>query len=99
MQIQLAGTSAATGYGNLTANSIAIAGNLQVRFGSSFQNTISNSDIFTFLSATSSQSGTFSNAPSGTRFWTTDGLGSFDVTYNSLSVTLSNFQPVPEPST
>lgn len=99
VQIELAGTSTSTGYGNLTASSIAIAGNLQVRFGSSFQNTISNSDVFTFLNATSSQSGTFSNATAGTRFWTTDGLGSFDVTYNSLSVTLSNFQPVPEPST
>ncbi|MDB4473730.1 PEP-CTERM sorting domain-containing protein [Opitutaceae bacterium] len=99
VQIELAGTSTSTGYGNLTANSVAIAGSLQVRFGSSFQNTITNSDVFTFLSATSSQSGTFSNAPSGTRFWTSDGLGSFDVTYNSLSVTLSNFQPVPEPST
>ena len=43
--------------------------------------------------------GLTSNATSGTRFWTTDGLGSFNVTYNSLSVTLSNFQPVPEPGT
>ena len=99
VQIELAGTSSSTGYGNLTANSIAIAGSLQIRFASSFQNTISNSDVFTFFNATSSQSGAFSNAPGGTRFWTTDGLGSFDVTYNSLSVTLSNFQPVPEPST
>jgi hypothetical protein len=99
VQIELAGTSTATGYGNLTANSATIAGNLQVRFGSSFQNTIATADVFTFFSATSTLSGTFANAPSGTRFWTSDGLGSFDVTYNSLSVTLSNFQPVPEPGT
>lgn len=99
VQIELSGASSTTGYGNLTANSLVIDGSLQVRFGSSFQNSILNSNVFTLLSATETRSGVFSNATSGTRFWTTDGLGSFDVTYNSLSVTLSNFQPVPEPST
>lgn len=99
VQIELAGASAATGYGTLSANSLFIDGALQVRFGSGFENSILNSTVFTLLSATSTQSGTFNNATNGIRFNTSDGLGSFDVTYNALSVTLSNFQPVPEPAT
>jgi len=99
VQIELRRASASTDYGSLSANSLFIDGMLQVRFGPSFENSILSSDIFTGLSATSSQSGMFANAPSGISFKTVDGLGSFDITYNSLSVTLSNFQPVPEPST
>lgn len=99
VQIELNGASSTTGYGNLSADSLFIDGALQVRFGSGFQNTVLNSNVFTFLSATSTQLGTFSNAINGTRFVTSDGFGSFDVTYHSLSVSLSNFQPVPEPST
>ncbi|GAB5558857.1 MAG: hypothetical protein SynsKO_05040 [Synoicihabitans sp.] len=99
VQIELRGANGSTDYGSLTANSLFIDGMLQVRFGSGFENSILSSDVFTLLSASTSQVGTFANAPGGIRFKTVDGFGTFDVTYNTLSVTLSNFQPVPEPST
>jgi hypothetical protein len=99
VQIELAGVSSSTGYGQISATDIVLGGTLEVRFGSGFQNIILPTDTFTIFTASNSGTGSFLNAPDGTRFWTSDGLGSFDITYNALSVTLSNFQPVPEPST
>ena len=54
------------------------------------------SDVFTILTVSGGAlSGVFANAASQASF----AEGSFDVTYTSSSVTLSNFLPIPEPST
>lgn len=54
-------------------------------------------DTFTFLTA-ADISGTFSNAPDGSRLFTSDGLGSFLVSYDPGSASLSEYVAVPEPS-
>jgi len=61
------------------------------------------SDVFDIVSATGFDSeitGEFANAANGSTLLTTDGTGSFLVTYDSNTVTLSNFSltAVPEPS-
>jgi hypothetical protein len=54
-------------------------------------------DTFTFLTA-ANISGTFSNATDDSRLFTSDGLGSFLVSYDPDSVSLSHYVPIPEPS-
>lgn len=49
--------------------------------------------------STSSLLGAFSNAPEGARVMTADGIRSFPVNYTGTMMSLSNFSPVPEPST
>ena len=75
-----------------------LGGMLSLAFLNGFQSTVQPADTFTVLNA-ASLSGAFANAASGARLTTTDGLGSFLVNYSGLAVTLSSFQPVPEPST
>lgn len=61
---------------------------------------VNSTDMFVVLDATS-LSGAFSNAPDGSRVFTTGGEGSFLVTYDLVQadVRLSDFQVVPEPGT
>ena len=66
-------------------------GNLVVSFVNSFK--AGSEDNFTVLSATA-LSGSFTNVASGTRLATTDSSGTFLVTYDGTTVTLSNFQPI-----
>ena len=51
-----------------------------------------NSDSFTVLTAGTPITGAFINVASGARLNTSDGSGSFVVTYNGNSIVLSNFQ-------
>ncbi|MCF3651419.1 PEP-CTERM sorting domain-containing protein [Synoicihabitans lomoniglobus] len=99
IRIEIGGTNATTDYGNVLADTLALSGDLQVRFTNSFQDTILATDTFTLFTATTGLTGTFDNLPIGTRLTSFDGLGSYAVTYHPLSVTLSDFQPIPEPST
>ncbi len=98
--IELGGRTQGVGYDFLSVGgSATLAGTLNLSFTAGFESTVSPSDTFTILSA-STLSGVFANAALGsTRLLTTDGLGSFVVGYTGNSVTLSQFVPVPEPST
>ncbi len=105
--IELGGTVAGSGYDVLTAGGgAALAGSLSLSFVNGFAATVQNSDTFTVVTAGGSGlTGAFANIASGQRLFTTDGVGSFLVNYGSgspfaaSSVVLSNFQPIPEPST
>jgi fibronectin-binding autotransporter adhesin len=106
LQIELAGTTSGTQYDFVnisgTGNS-TLGGALQLSLLNGFLP--SPSDTFTVLSAAGNLLGSFSNVPSGSRLATSDGLGSFLVSYgagssfNAKQVVLSNFVAVPEPST
>ncbi len=105
--IELGGTVAGSGYDVLSAGGGAtLAGSLSLSFVNGFAANVQNSDTFTVVTAGGSGlAGAFANIASGQRLFTTDGLGSFVVSYGSgspfaaSSVVLSNFQPIPEPST
>jgi len=96
--IELGGTGQGTTYDFLSVGGSAfLGGNLSLHFTNSFHTTVQPGDTFTILSGTS-LSGTFANAPVNGRY-TFNGFGSFDLTYTSTSVLLSNIAAVPEPST
>jgi hypothetical protein len=101
--IELGGTTQGTQYDYLNVGgNVTLGGLLDIKFVNGFGGSILATDQFTILSAggTSGLSGAFANVASGGRLSTIDGLGSFQVNYNGVnSVTLTNFQPVPEPST
>ena len=99
LRIEISGTNAASDYGNLSATDIFLDGHLFVRFGGGFENSILISDTFAIMAASTPLTGVFQNITPGARLPTADGLGSFAVNYDTLGVTLSDFQPVPEPST
>jgi hypothetical protein len=58
--------------------------------------TIQADQFYTILSS-GGLTGTFTGMPDGSRFVTSDGLGSFVINYQPTAVVLSNYQPVPEP--
>jgi hypothetical protein len=106
MQIELAGTTSGTAYDfvNITGTgNSSLGGTLQLSLLSNFLP--SPTDTFTILSTAGNLLGSFTNVPNGGRLTTTDGLGSFRVSYganssfNAKQVVLSNFAAVPEPST
>lgn len=72
-----------------------------VTFADNFQSAVLPGDAFTLVSTTNATglSGTFALLANGTRRSTADGLGSFQVSYLPNSFVLSNFEPIPEPST
>jgi hypothetical protein len=87
----LNGTQPGVSFGRITNISTAtLGGTLQVTLTGSFQSQITSSDIFTVLSAQSIV-GQFTNVVSGGRLFTTDGSGSFTVTYSGNYVILTNF--------
>jgi len=103
----LSGTTQGVTYDFLhDAGTTTLGGTLTVNLASSFKSTIQTSDSFTVLTATT-VSGAFTNVANGTRLVSSDGSGSFLVSYGTGSafaannLVLSNFQftPVPEPST
>ena len=104
LDIQLAGTTAGTGYDVLNQTgtaSLTLGGKLVVSFLNGFQTDSSLAgDTFSIVTSGNALTGEFENAVSGSRLTTADGQGSFLVTYASGSkdVVLSQFQPVPEPS-
>ncbi len=97
---ELGGTTQGTGYDFLNVTgTAALDGTLQLKFVNNFASTVQPTDTFTLLTA-ASRTGTFTNLPTrGLRLFTTDGLGSFEVSFSSTSLSLANFVPVPEPST
>ncbi len=106
LQIELAGTTSGTQYDfvNITGTgNSTLGGTLQLSLLSGFLP--APTDTFTILSTAGNLLGSFTNVQSGGRLTTTDGLGSFRVSYGAGSsfsakqVVLSNFVAVPEPST
>ncbi len=92
LSFQLGGLTQGSEYGFLNVNgTVALGGQLVLSFVRNFQNSVTNSDVFTVLSATSTFTGVFNNVASGTRLLTSDGFGSFVVTYTGSNVVLSNF--------
>ena len=83
---------------------LLLGGNLRVEFASGFENDVAPADWFAVIAASGQLTGAFSNVAPGTRLGTADGLGSFRVDYgpgsprDPLTVVLSDYQPVPEPS-
>ena len=99
-RFEIGGVVAGTQFDTLTVSGTAsLNGTLELKFVNSFASSILPTDTFVIINA-ASLTGTFSNlTASGLRLNTTDGLGSFQVDYSGLAVSLSNFAPVPEPST
>lgn len=97
---ELGGTTQGVTYDFLNVGGTAtLNGTLQLSFVNSFQSAVLPSNTFTLLSAPT-VTGTFTNvSTSGLRLFTTDGAGSFQVNYSGTALTLTNFVPVPEPST
>jgi MYXO-CTERM domain-containing protein len=77
-----------------------LGGDLLVALGDGFEQTISPDDVFAVLTSVNTLQGAFDNVASGERLLTTDGIGTFLVTYqDQTEVDLSDFQPAPEPAT
>ena len=94
LTFQLGGLTQGNDYGFLNVNgSVALGGQLVLSFANGFQNSITGNDSFTVLTASFDFSGVFTNVASGTRLNTSDGFGSFLVTYSGNSLILSNFLP------
>ena len=104
-RFQLGGTTPATQYDVLAVSgSAALGGSLVIDFIGGFNLSVTNSMTFGILSS-ASLSGAFANVANGSRLPTSDGFSSFVVNYGAGSpygvnnVVLSNFIPIPEPST
>ncbi|MEO6873802.1 MAG: PEP-CTERM sorting domain-containing protein [Opitutaceae bacterium] len=102
---RLGGTGLGTTYDHLTVNgAFTAAGNLRVVFTGGFEALANNTMTFDLIGA-STLAGAFANVAPGTTVITTDGLATFVVNYGVGSpfgandVVLSDFLPVPEPST
>ena len=92
LTFQLGGLTQGGEYGFLNVNgTVALGGQLVLTFANGFQNSVTGSDTFTVLSSASNFTGAFSNVASGTRLLTSDGFGTFVVTYSGSNVVLSNF--------
>ena len=88
----LGGLTQGSQYGFLNVNgTVSFGGQLVLSFVNGFQTTVSNTDTFTLISSSSAFVGAFTNIASGNRLNTSDGFGSFLVTYNGSSLVLTNF--------
>lgn len=103
--IELGGTAQGTSYDALVVNGTVVLGaSLSLSFANNFQSFVQPTDTFTIVQA-NNVNGAFTNVAHGQRISTTDNFGSFQVNYGTNStfgsgnVVLSNFVPVPEPST
>jgi len=98
--IEIGGLTQGAGYDFVNVSGAAIlGGTLRVKFSNNgFNTTISAQDTFTFFTA-NSLTGVFSNAPNGMQLLAEDGLGRFTINYTGSAVSLTNFTPIPEPST
>lgn len=105
--IDLASPIQGTGYDFMNVGGAANLGGSQIKLTllNGFGASILSTDTFTVLTAGTNLSGVFANVASGQRLFMVDGVGSFQVNYGTgstfagNSVVLSNFSPVPEPST
>ena len=101
--IELGGRTAGTTYDRLLVDETAeLDGLLYVLFVNDFEDEVTDADSFEILWA-GEISGAFANALDGERLYTMDGCGSFLVTYDDGPIQdvirLTDYQPVPEPST
>lgn len=99
LYFDLGGTTAGTGHDRINGTSVTLNGSLFLSFTNGFQSTVSNTDTLTLINTSTALSGTFASLPNGSRLTTADGFGSFQVNYLTNSLTISNFQAIPEPST
>ena len=102
LTMEIGGTSPGTQFDQIVQEGGAgtvLDGTLQLSFIDGFESTIQNSNTFAILTSDQTLTGSFDNVASGARLITTDGLGSFRVTYNGQNtVTLSDFLPAPQPT-
>lgn len=93
LAFELSGTTPGVSFGYMINVSTAtLGGALQITLSPDFQAQIQPTDVFTLVSA-QTISGQFTNVSNGTRLTTSDGSGSFVVTYSGNSLVLSNFLP------
>ena len=87
-------------FDRVVAASAVLSGTLVVTFTGGFESAITGADSFTVLSTTGATglTGTFTGLTNGSRVFTHDGFGSFQINYGANSLVLSNFVPIPEPS-
>ena len=99
-RFEIGGLNAGTQYDTLNVSgTTTLNGTLELKFVNSFGASVQGTDTFTLLNA-ATLTGTFANVTTtGFRLATTDGLGSFAVNFSGTALTISNFVPVPEPST
>ena len=96
---EISGNVQGASYDFLSVSGAAtLGGSLSLSMLPGAENNLSATSSLTLLSATS-LTGTFANLPNGTRFVADQGIGSFVINYTGTSVVLSDFVPVPEPST
>ncbi len=97
LALQLAGTmtgNVRNHYDSFNINgSTTLGGDLAPAFAKNFENSITGSDAFTILTSSGGFSGSFGNAPNGSRVDTADYVGTFAVNYGANSVTLRDFVP------
>ena len=73
-----------------------LAGTIELEIGA--ENFFSSSRVLTLLQSARPISGSFANAPEGTRLTSIDGLGSFVVRYRTSAVELTEFRANPAPA-
>ena len=96
-QIQIGGTSPGDQFDQVLQGSglFTLGGTLDLTVIDGAENSITYSDMFDIITSDQTLSGGFDNVASGDRLNTSDGIGSFLVTYASQNkVTLSNFEQV-----
>ncbi len=105
LNIEIGGLAAGSQYDQVAVSGTAdLGGTLDLNLAGGFQTTITPQETFVILTSTSLL-GSFTNVASGSSLSTMGGFGSFTVNYGPSSafgvddVVLSNFTPVPEPST
>ncbi len=92
LSFQLGGLTQGSQYGFISVNgSVTLGGNLVLSFANGFQNSVTGSNTFTLLTTSGAFSGVFANIASGVRLNTSDGFGSFLVTYGGGTLTLSGY--------
>ncbi|MDX6765214.1 MAG: discoidin domain-containing protein [Candidatus Methylacidiphilales bacterium] len=102
LAIDIGGTTQATGFQNgqydclSVSGSATLGGNLILSRLSSF--TPAANATFTILTSTANLTGSFANAPSGSRILTSDGLGSFVITQSGGNLTLGQYLAVTAPA-
>jgi autotransporter-associated beta strand protein len=97
--IEIGGTTQGTDYDFLSVTGNAsLGGDLRVTLVNGFSSSINSGHNFTILTAGSAPSGSFANI-TNQRVSLFSGIGSFQVSFSGNSVVLSDFTPIPEPST
>jgi hypothetical protein len=96
-QIQVGGTSPGDQFDQIIQSGglFTLGGALDLSVIDGAENSINHSDMFNIITSNQNLAGAFANVVSGARLYTSDGIGSFVVTYSSQNkVTLSGFARV-----